>query len=106
MNCRKIGCGDTNIYRVGMICLKHRLTRSEVMEALSESPVKPIHNGYLDYQTSIGHLLTFKFDASGNLLLVRTHERFEFPSLESVLPDTPIDPPMIPKVEKRLDLEN
>jgi len=84
-------------YKVGMICLKHRLTRDEVTKLIGETPHKSELPELLIYNTCIASAITFRFDKRENLLDVRTTgSQYQLPPLESVTPDTPIDLPPLP----------
>jgi len=87
-------------YKVGMICLKHRLTRTEVMELISTPPAETsiVSTNLMDVDYQIGGCkrLIFKFDEKGNIKSVEgdgVHSLYEFPPLEAVTSDTSIEPP-------------
>ena len=91
-NCFRYWCGS-NIYLVGMICMKHRLSREEIMELIKESPVEPLEDVYLSYRTGIGQLITFTFGQDGNLQkAVTVGSKYQFPPLETVTHETAIEP--------------
>ena len=90
-------------YKVGMICLKHRLTRAEVMELISTPPNEDrvVYTNLVDvtYRFGINKGLIFRFDIKGNLLNTEgdgVHSWYEFPPLEEVKSDTSIEPPEPP----------
>jgi hypothetical protein len=92
-------------YRVGMICLKHRLNLSEVQEMIlliqGKAPSPQVVGPDEIWQHwGIGfHMrLTFRFDKKGNLESVDAPPEvwYKFPPMEEVVLDTPIDPPPKP----------
>ena len=95
-DCGKYWCG-ARIYRVGMICLKHRLSRVETMKLLDEPPLNSEDRLHLSYRTGVGRLLELHFEENGNLKDVEAIGRdYDFPPLESVTPNTPIEPTPLP----------
>lgn len=83
-------------YKIGIICLKHRLTRAEVLELIAEPPYEPRDYKYLFYRTGPNGLFSLEFDENGNLKKAEVVDsRYQLPPLESVTPDTPIEPPSL-----------
>ena len=92
---------DRKAYKVAMICLKHRLTLSEVQKAIT-GPVqirKREDTGGCDLIFMYwGEKLKFYFDSSGHLDEVYYHaDRYRLPPIEFITPDTPIEVPPLPR---------
>jgi len=88
-------------YQIGMICLKRRLNRSEVLKLVTAkpdpSPVPHLQAGIVYYQMGPDTLFQIEFTREGSIEKVQlNHAWFKFPALEDVKPDTPIDPPPRP----------
>ena len=89
-------------YRVGMICLKHRLNWSEVQELIMgkvpASRSRPTECAWFTLPVAVpGVELLFDFDPKGDLKQVSIpHTWYHFPRLEDVTPDTSIEPPPKP----------
>ncbi len=87
-------------YKVGMMCLEHRLTRTEVLELISTPPTEDriVFPNRVDvgYQFRIHKQLLFSFDEKGNLKNAEGEGIslwYKFPSLKDVASDTSIEPP-------------
>ena len=84
-------------YRMGIICLKHRLNRSEVLQLITAKRlVKPALKAVYYY---IGPDCLFMIDFTkegGIKSVLMDHAWYKFPALEDVTPDTSIEPPPIP----------
>ena len=82
-----------------MICMKHRLNRSEIMKLLSIPTSRPEYVGpsgdiTISYDFSRNGSLQFVFDQAGTLKMV--YGVNNLPAVESVTPDTPIELPPLP----------
>ena len=97
---------DRLAYRVGMICLKHRLASSEIDELFAGKVVHAEPRA----DTGVEHVsiklcpppcrpLVFEYDAKGNIvrsLYMLNGVWHYLPPLESVTPDAPIELPPLP----------
>jgi hypothetical protein len=86
-------------YRMGIICLKHRLNRSEVSKLITDRrlPSDTADPQVLYYQIGPGTLFQIEFTAEGSIKCVQmAFAWYKFPALEDVTPDTPIEPPPMP----------
>ena len=90
-------------YRVGMICLKHRLTRTEVLELISTSPtdnrfIAEKGLGIIGYDIGHSATLEFDFNTEGNLAEILMYDAgwYKLPLLDEVKSDTSIEPPPPP----------
>jgi len=87
-------------YKVGMICLKHRLTRAEVLELISTPPTEDrvvfTNRVVVGYRFGFQKELRFGFDKKGILTDAEGEGEsiwYKFPSLKDVTTDTSIEPP-------------
>ena len=89
-------------YRVGMICLKHRLNWSEVQSLITGKASASRNLSVPGYWFHLpvaapGVSLYFEFDQNRNLKQVSIPDTwYQFPRLEDVTPDTSIEPPPKP----------
>ena len=96
-------------YRVGMICLKHRLSMPEIEEVQQATtgdipaPVKSWPGEYVLWvRCGLYKALVFAFDENGRLKKIDTTGTwYKFPPLEAVKPDTSIEPPPMPEIPVR-----
>ena len=83
---------------IAMICMKHRLNRSEIMKLLSIPTWGPEYIGdgttSIEYQFANQGILCFVFDQAG--ILKKVYGVNNLPEVESVTPDTPIELPPLP----------
>ena len=91
-------------YRIGMICLKHRLRLPEVQEVKhlttgdTSAPYMPWAGTYIiALRIGFGKCLDCFFDEKGNLeKILATGAWYQFPPPEQVTTNTSIDPPPLP----------
>ena len=89
-------------WTVAIICMKHRLNRSEIKELIAHPPdddrfVASLGKAYLGYNLGMHSTLDFTFDEDGNLTRVyAVGVPYKLPPMELVTPDTPTELPPLP----------